>query len=144
MYKTRIIAVVLAGMIQHWLLKVGLSCQSGPVMLCKFSCSLPSRLAPPPTFQAGWSLVFLVGYLLTVFLLSPSSLSHTPAMICLSTEHASSATFLLNSLRVCGLGLAILSMLLLCVLLRTYVQLCFGTRVPRQKRGRGFTALIPG
>ena len=51
----------------------------------------------------NWSMVFLVDYLQTVFLLSPSLLSHTPAMICFSTE--CHFLFELNiSLRGCGLG----------------------------------------
>ena len=39
-------------------------------------------------------------YLLSVFLLSPIPLSHTPAMICLSTEHASSTASIIYSIHV--------------------------------------------
>ena len=62
------------------------------------------------------SLVFLVDYLLCCCYLLARSLILAQAMICLSTEHASSITFSFNfriSLRGCGLGLAILSTLFL-------------------------------
>ena len=120
-----------------------MAAQTGPVtalfvsflpglpMLCKslaVSCVIIIYIS---SCLLDWSLVFLVDYLLTVFLLSPILLSHTPAMICLSTEYASN-TFNIRS----GLGLAILSTLFL-RMLRTYIYvplaLCLGTPVPRQK-----------